>query len=96
MAVSETAETYISVGIETAYGMESRGIGWDSPQGQEIFQWLRTHPASYPMGTAILSLLEKWSRRETDNSPPSTVEVTNVWSYVWTSPYTVMAWCVIN
>jgi hypothetical protein len=48
------------------------------------------------MGTGILSLLEKWPRREADNSPPSTVEVTNVWSYVWTSTCTFMVWCVIK
>jgi len=35
-------------------------------------------------------------RRETDKSPPSSVEVKNVRSYTSTPPYVLMAWCLVN
>jgi hypothetical protein len=34
--------------------------------------------------------------READHSPPSSVEVKNVWSYTYTSPYVFMAWCLVK
>jgi hypothetical protein len=37
------------------------------------------HPSSYPVGTGVLFLGIKWSGDEADHSPPSSVEVKNVW-----------------
>jgi hypothetical protein len=34
----------------------------------------------------------KWVGREADNSPPSTAEVKNPWSYTSTPQYAFMAW----
>jgi hypothetical protein len=44
------------------------------------------HPASYPMGTGALSLGVKRLGRETDHSPPSSVEVKNARSYTSIPP----------
>jgi hypothetical protein len=33
---------------------------------------------------------------EADNSPPSSVEIKNTWSYTSTPPYVFMAWCLIQ
>jgi hypothetical protein len=30
------------------------------------------------------------------HSPPSSSEVTNVWSYISTPPYVFMAWCLVR
>jgi hypothetical protein len=34
--------------------------------------------------------------READNSPPSSAEVKNVWSYTSTPQYAFMAWCLVK
>jgi hypothetical protein len=40
MAVSKATEINTSVGAETAYGMNIRGVRFNSPQGQEMFHGL--------------------------------------------------------
>jgi hypothetical protein len=52
----------------------------------------RAHPASYPMGTRVLSLGVNQLGYEADHSPPSSNEVTNV-SYISAPPYVYMMWC---
>jgi len=44
------------------------------------------HPASYPLDTRALSLGIKRVRYEAVNSPLSSAEVKNAWSYISTSP----------
>jgi hypothetical protein len=34
--------------------------------------------------------------READHSPPSSVEVKNIWSYTSTQPYVFMAWYLVK
>jgi hypothetical protein len=48
----------------------------------------RTHPASYPMGTGeeALSLGVKRLGCEADQSPISSADVKNAWSYTSTAP----------
>jgi len=43
-----------------------------------------------------LSLGVNWPVRESDHSDVSSAEVKNAWSYISTSPYVFMAWCVIK
>jgi hypothetical protein len=50
------------------------------------------HPASYPMGTVVLSLGVKRQGREAQFSS----EVKNVWSYTSTPPYAWIAWCLVK
>jgi len=51
------------------------------------------HPASYPMGTGILTLEVKWPGCEADHSTPSSTKVKNVWGYTSTPP---VAWCLVK
>jgi hypothetical protein len=44
------------------------------------------HSASYPMGTRGSFPGVKRPRSEADNSPPSSFEVKNAWSYISTTP----------
>jgi hypothetical protein len=55
-----------------------------------------SYPASYPVGTRILSLRVKRPGREVDYSPPSSAEVKNAWSYISTLQYVFMAWHVVK
>jgi hypothetical protein len=34
--------------------------------------------------------------READNSPPSTAEATNAWSYFLQSPNMLVVWCLVR
>jgi hypothetical protein len=54
------------------------------------------HPASYPMGTRDSFPGVKRPGRETDNSPPSSAEVKNAWSYTSTPQYVFMTWCSVK
>jgi hypothetical protein len=45
------------------------------------------HPASYPVGTGVLSSGVKRPEREADHSPPTNAEVKKVWIYISTPPY---------
>jgi len=40
-----------------------------------------SHPASYPMGTGVLSAGVNWPGREADHSPQCSAEIKNAWSY---------------
>jgi hypothetical protein len=55
-----------------------------------------SHPASYLMGTGSFSPALKWPEREADHSPPSSVEVKNVWSRTFIPEYLFMVWCLIK
>jgi hypothetical protein len=82
------------------YGLDDRGSRVRCPEGAENFslyhrvQW--GPPTSYPMGTGALSLGMKRPGREADDSPPSSAEIKNAWSYTSTPPYVFMAWCVVK
>jgi hypothetical protein len=45
------------------------------------------HPASYLMGTMVISLGLKWPGCEVNHAPSSSAEVKNVWRYTSTTPY---------
>jgi len=73
------------------------GRGWD------IFllpHWIHissgAQPASYPGGTEVLFPEVKRPAREVNHSPLSRVEIKNVWSYISTPQYDLMAWCLIK
>jgi hypothetical protein len=53
---------------------------------QPPIQWVR----------GALSLGAKWPGHEADNSPPSSPEVKNAWSYTSTPLYVFMAWCLVK
>jgi hypothetical protein len=55
-----------------------------------------THPASYAMGTRVISSGEKRPRHEADHSPPSSAEVKNAWSCTSTPTFVCMAWCLVK
>jgi len=44
------------------------------------------HPALYPMGAGGYFSGVKWTRREAEQSSPSSAEVKNAWSYTSTPP----------
>jgi len=44
------------------------------------------HPASYSMGTGVVSRRVERPGRDADHSPPSSVEIKNEWSYTSTLP----------
>jgi hypothetical protein len=85
-----------SVGIATGYGLDDRGLGFDSRRGLGIF--LFTTGSVTALGhtqlpiqwvPGALSLGVKWPGREADRSPPSSAEV-NMWSY--TSTPSMSSW----
>jgi len=43
-----------------------------------------------------LSLGVKWSGYKADHSPTSSAEVENVWRYISTPQYALMAWCSVK
>jgi hypothetical protein len=49
------------------------------------------HPASYPVGTRVLSCVVKRLGCEADHSPPS-AEVVNMWRYTSIPPYVSLLW----
>jgi hypothetical protein len=51
--------------------------------------------APYPMGKWAVCSGIKRPKREADNSPPSSAEVKNAWSYTSIPPYVFMAWCLV-
>jgi hypothetical protein len=75
-------------------------MGVRVPVGARIFSHHRiqtssgAHIASYPMGTGAVFPGVKLLGSETDHSPPSSAEVTNVWSYTSTPQYVLMVWCL--
>jgi hypothetical protein len=83
-----------SVSIATGYGSDNRMIGVRYPEGAGNFfpfhHRVQTgsgvHPASYQMGTGVLSLGIKRPGREADHSSLSSAKVKNAWSYTSTPP----------
>jgi hypothetical protein len=54
------------------------------------------HSSSYPVGSRGSFPEVKQPEREADQSPPSSVEVKNAWSYTSTPQYAFMAWCSVK
>jgi hypothetical protein len=55
----------------------------------------RAHSVPYPMGTWDLPRIKRpW--READHSISSSVEVKNVWSFIFTPPYVCTAWRLVK
>jgi hypothetical protein len=50
------------------------------------------HLVSYPMSTEDSSTGVKRPGHEADHSPPSSAEVNNAWSYIFTPRYVFIAW----
>jgi hypothetical protein len=75
------------------YGLNGRGIGFDSPQGQDFFfsstsSRLILGPIQSPIQRVPGSLSSEVKRpvRETDHCPVSDAEVDCQWNYTITSP----------
>jgi hypothetical protein len=51
-----------------------------------------SHPAFYQKGTGGSFFSNKGLRREADNSPTSSAEIDNAWSYTFTPSYVFMTW----
>jgi hypothetical protein len=71
-----------SVGIALGYGLDDRGSRVRFPAGAGNFSLhhrvqngFGAHPASYPMGSRVLSLGVKRPGREAEHSPPFSAEV---------------------
>jgi hypothetical protein len=71
-----------SVGVALGYGLDDRGSRVRFPAGAGNFSLHHrvqngygAHPASYPMGTRGSFLGVKRTKREADNSPPSSSEI---------------------
>jgi hypothetical protein len=56
-----------------------------------VYTGCGAHPASYPMGTEVLSPRVKQPGREGDHSPPTSAEIKKTWLYTSTPPYVFMA-----
>jgi hypothetical protein len=77
-------------------------LGFDSRRGLGIFLFTAsrtalgsTQPAiQWVTGAVFLGL--KRLGREADNSPPSSAEVKNAWSYTSTPQYVFMVWCLVK
>jgi hypothetical protein len=70
----------------------SLGLYWESEYKPDISMknWKKTdsgaNPASYPMGTGGSFTGVKRPGRDADQSPPSSAEVKNMWSYTSIPP----------
>jgi hypothetical protein len=78
-------------------------LGFDSRRGLGIFLFTTvSRTALVPTQPPIqwvpvaLSLGVKRPGRADDNSPPSSAEVKNAWSYTSTPLYVFMAWCLVK
>jgi hypothetical protein len=83
------------------YGLDDREF--EFRQGPGIFLFTTVYrqalgptqsPIQWVPGT--LSLGVKRPRHEANNSPSSTAEVKNPWSYTSTPQYAFMVWCSVN
>jgi hypothetical protein len=54
------------------------------------------HSAFYPMGTRDPFPGVMRQGREADYSPPSSAEVKNAWTYISTTQYVFLAWCLVK
>jgi hypothetical protein len=87
-----------SVGIETGYGLDDRGVGVPVPGGTRIFcsqqrpdrLWGPTHPPIQWVTVALSTGLKRLGR-ESDHSPPTSAEVKKMWIYTSTPPYTFIS-----
>jgi hypothetical protein len=84
-----------SVGIETGYGLNDRGVGVRVPvEGSRMFSSL-LRPDRLWGPPSLLSngyqglFLRGW--READHSPPASAEVKKMCIYTFTPPYAFMA-----
>jgi hypothetical protein len=92
-----------SVSIALSYGLDDWGSRFRFPAGAGKFyphhrvqNGSGAHPASYSVGTGGSFHVVKRPGREADHSPPSSAEVKNVWSYISTPQYVLMAWCLVK
>jgi hypothetical protein len=78
-------------------------LGFDSRRGLWIFLFTTVSrtvlgptrpPIQWVPGTLALGV--KRPGREADDSPPSSAEVKNAWSYTFTPQYVFMAWCLVK
>jgi hypothetical protein len=90
-----------SVGIATT--LRAGRSGFDSRQRLWIFLFASvSRPALGPTQPPIqwvpgpLSLGAKWPGCEADDSPPSSADVRNTWSYTSTPQYVFRAWCLVK
>jgi hypothetical protein len=88
--------------MEMGYGLNGRGSGFDSRQGQDIFLFSTSSrqalvftqsPIRWVPGS--LSPEVKLPGRETDHCPVSDAEVESQWNYTITSPHIFMTYCLI-
>jgi hypothetical protein len=83
--------------ILLATGWTMEGLEFETLQGREfsllhsVQTYTGAHPASYLMGTGVLSQGIKRPGREADHSPQASAEVKNAWIYTSTPPYAFMA-----
>jgi hypothetical protein len=83
--------SYMKCSIDVQFWLMWSGVKVTARAGDfSLYHHVQTgsgaHTASYPMGTRDSSLWVKWPGHEADHSPPSSVEVKNVWSYTTTPP----------
>jgi hypothetical protein len=82
-------------------------MGWmigvlDPSRGWEFFSSPESRLALGPTQPPIhwvsgaLSLRIKWTGSEAYHSPPSSAKIKNVWSYISTPQYAIMAWCLVK
>jgi hypothetical protein len=86
-----------SAGIAASYLLDSRGIGdWFLAATKYVFP-TSSGPALGPTQPPIQWVPGALSPgREADHSPPSSAEVKRIWIHTSTSPWVLMAWCLIK
>jgi hypothetical protein len=98
---SGSADLHVSrdsaVGIATGYGLDDRGVEFESREGQEfsLLHVVQTGAGAPPISLSNrqrgLSPGVKRQGREADHSPPTSAEVKKMWIYTSTPPYNLMA-----
>jgi hypothetical protein len=77
----------------TGYGMDGRRVGVRVPLRAQFItlQVVQTgsgaHPASYLMVLGALSQEVKWQGLQADHSPPTSAEVKNICTWIYTSSW---------
>jgi hypothetical protein len=104
MHLSSPVKSRIAQSVQRlGYGLDDRGSRVRFPAGAGIF--LFTTASRTALGSTqpptqwvpgALSLGVKRPGRETNHSPPSSVEVKNARSYTSTSLYIFIAWCLVK
>jgi hypothetical protein len=49
----------------------------------------------YLLGNSVIMMMDYYSGREADHSPPASAEVNKLWTYTSTPPYAFMAQCLV-